>query len=233
MVTPFPTARPASEIVDAFSAELDEIESIFGSCVGARTVLGFTIPYAPTEDGCLVSMWDAWNRFLRALTLNAAFGTFLGLSGMAYSPTVPRIEASAIAHLDTAKRGKAYRLIEGEPKWHNANHLADVMSTLDLHLNYSQNVVGAIGSNSVSLGPPVLEIHSKKSEYVEISLPTRRQQRWPALLSTHRAKWVRYQSIYAVDELASRRSRSGARLSAPLQQLLHSSRCAEPRRVGR
>lgn len=153
MVTPFPTARPASEIVDAFSAELDEIESIFGSCVGARTVLGFTIPYAPTEDGCLVSMWDAWNRFLRALTLNAAFGTFLGLSGMAYSPTVPRIEASAIAHLDTAKRGKAYRLIEGEPKWHNANHLADVMSTLDLHLNYSQNVVGAIGSNSVSLGP--------------------------------------------------------------------------------
>jgi len=149
-------ARPASEVVDHFNTELYEIESIFGTCVGGRTVPGFTIPYTPTEDGCLVSMWDAWNRFLRALTLNAAFGTFVGLSGAAYSPALPRIEALAMAHLAADRKGKAYNLIEGEPKWYNASHLADVMSTLGLDTTYSQGVIAAIGANIVSLGPAVI-----------------------------------------------------------------------------
>jgi len=153
---PMPVARPAADVVDAFAAELDEIESIFASCRGARSVTGFDIPYMPVEDGCLVSLWDAWNRFLRSLTLNACSGSTLSLSGSTYAPVVARTEVEAIAHLVANKKGKAYNLIEGEPKWFNPAHLSDVMSTLEVDAALQTSVISAIGATSVALGPVVI-----------------------------------------------------------------------------
>lgn len=157
MVNTTPASAVASaEVVDAFCSELDEIESIFSRCTGARTVAGFVVPYAPTEDGCLISIWDAWNRFIRSFILTAAAGPLLGLSGTVYNPAVARTESQCLIWLNQNRRSKAYSLIAGEPKWTDARQLVDVMSTLDIDIRNRQSVVSAIGATTVTLGPVVV-----------------------------------------------------------------------------
>ncbi|MGW5269162.1 hypothetical protein ACWEQ4_11085 [Rhodococcus sp. NPDC003994] len=139
------------EVVANFKEEIDEIDSIFGASKGSRSVRKFSIEYCPHEDGCLISIWDAWNRFLRSLTLASVAAETTGLRGVTYTPTVIFSEEAALRHLVQNKRGKAYRIIGGEPYWYNINHLIDILATLGAP-NASQ-IVNAISSTTVTLGP--------------------------------------------------------------------------------
>jgi hypothetical protein len=145
--------QPATIVVDAFGDELDEIELCFADYVGHAPVNGFSIPYIPSEDGCLISIWDAWNRFLRTLVLNAASGAVLGLSGRTYSPGNNRTEPQALNHLRANQKGKAYRLINDEPKWFDLKALDDIMQTVELEKDNIDTVMSALGASAIVLGP--------------------------------------------------------------------------------
>jgi hypothetical protein len=149
-VAPGPTALPLLTVVDALTDELDQIESIFASCVGGRTVSGFAFPYIPTEDGCLVSLWDAWNRFVRSLLLTCAAGPVMGLSGTTYQPATPRNEATALARIVANKKGTFIKVVMGEPKWFDATAIADLTTVLQVQ-NATQ-IVNAITATNVVLG---------------------------------------------------------------------------------
>lgn len=140
-----------SDVVDVFTAEMDEIESIFVACKGARTVQGFRLPYVPFEDGCLVSMWDAWTRFLRSLVIAGAAGDSMGLSGTLHLQPNPRTEAEVLAYLQANRRGHNFKMIGEEPKWNDVTCLSDIATTLTLA--NQQAIVGAIGSTVITLGP--------------------------------------------------------------------------------
>ena len=146
-----PVSVPLVQVVDAFVAEVREIESIFSQYRGHRTVLGVGYTYVPLEDGCLVSLWDAWSRFLRRLVLTSAAGTTIGLSGTAYVPPVARSEGQALGDLTSNRRGNNFGIINGEPKWFGAVQLPNIVSFLGIP---NRNVIiGAISASSVTLGP--------------------------------------------------------------------------------
>lgn len=146
--------QPLLPVVEEFIAEVDQIRSIFDTCRGSRTVDRYLFPYCPFEDGCLISLWDAWNRFLRSLVLTSVAGPALGLSGTVYTPLPPRNEPAALAHLHQSRRGKAYSLIDGEPKWFNTMHMADILNTLAAP--NSTVIVSALGASSIALNPIVV-----------------------------------------------------------------------------
>lgn len=137
-------------VVDAFRAEADQIESVFYSCTGLNTVDQYRILYAPAEDGCLLSLWDAWNRFVRNLLLTSCAGTVEGLSGNTYNPGVPRQENAAIAHINASRQGTVIKSTRGEPQWYSAVAIADFVQVLTL--TNGNSVVGAITSTTVQLG---------------------------------------------------------------------------------
>lgn len=142
------------EVVNSFVAELDQIESIFHRCRGDRTVSGFSVPYTPTEEGCLFAVWDAWTRFLRALTVSSCGVGVLGLSGKCYTASTPRTEAQVLDFLVANKKGRNFGIINGEPKWNNPLYLADIANALALP--NGQTIVSAITASSVVLGPVVV-----------------------------------------------------------------------------
>ncbi len=142
-------------VVDRFRDELDEVESIFSSCHGGSAVRSYRIPYMPTEDGCLVSLWDAWNRFLRALCLTSCRGPTQGLSGTIYFPTAAMTEAQAYARIINSKKGRSYSLTAGEPKWYNAAGLPDLTAVLGLANDTV--IVGAVTASTLQLGPISIE----------------------------------------------------------------------------
>lgn len=111
----------------------------------------YRVPYMPTEDGCLVSLWDAWNRFLRALCLTSCRGVSQGLSGAAYTPTVAMTEAQAYTRIIANKKGKGYTVTAGEPKWYNARGLPDLATVLGLANDTI--IVGAVTASNLQLGP--------------------------------------------------------------------------------
>lgn len=145
------TPQPLAAVVDAFVAEVNQIESVFSSCKGARTVEGFLFPYTPSEDGCLVSVFDAWNRFLRKLVITGASGDVQGLSGAVYQQATPRTESQVLADLSANRKGHNFKIINNEPRWYDLTCLVDIMSFLGL--NNSSVVVGSLGSTFVTLGP--------------------------------------------------------------------------------
>ena len=150
----YPAQPPAlSEVVDAFISELDQLESIFATCAGHRSVHGYKHPYVPTEDGCLVSLWDAWNRFLRALVILSASGPVMGLRGIVYSPGQARTEAEVLAHLARSKRSYSYKITRGEPNWYIAAAFADIVNCLQLDAKQIPEITGPIAASIVHLGP--------------------------------------------------------------------------------
>jgi hypothetical protein len=149
------TGSPLARAVDDFVHELDEIESIFASCKGNRTVRGGPYVYTPSEDGCLVSLWDAWTRFLRSLVVLSASGTTVGLAGTVYFPAVARAENQVIADLNANRRGHKFRIIGTEPKWNDSDSLDDIMSFLGLP--NATVITGAVGSSFVTLGTTVVD----------------------------------------------------------------------------
>lgn len=124
--------QPLANVVDAFIHELDEVESIFASCKGSRSVAAIGYTYRPSEDGCLVSLFDAWNRFLKDLVLTGAEGDVQGLSGSIYIQPQPRTRRQAFTDLNTNKRGHNFRITNNEPRWYDPACLTDIMSFLTL-----------------------------------------------------------------------------------------------------
>lgn len=140
--------------VQDFVAELDQVESIFYTCRGARTVSGYTLPYVPTEEGCLFAVWDAWTRFLRGLLISCCSGVAVGLGGSVYRAPLPMTERELLAYLIANRRGRTFGIINGEPKWNSSAAVADIAAALNLP---NQNtLVSAITASSVSLGPIVV-----------------------------------------------------------------------------
>lgn len=148
------TQAPAlSEVVDEFVSEIDQLESIFATCTGHRSVHGYKHPYTPTEDGCLVSLWDAWNRFLRSLVILSASGPVMGLRGIVYSPGQARTEPEVLSHLARSRRSYAYKITRGEPNWYLATAFADIVSSLQLDVRQIPEITGPISATTVHLGP--------------------------------------------------------------------------------
>lgn len=142
-----------SEVVESFISELDQLESIFASCAGHRSVHGYKHPYIPAEDGCLVSLFDAWNRFLRSLVMRSASGPVMGLRGMIYSPGTARSEAEVLSHLAKFRRSYSYKITRTEPNWYIATAFADICSCLELDTRQIPEITGPISANVVHLGP--------------------------------------------------------------------------------
>jgi hypothetical protein len=138
-------------VVDDLRAEFDQIESIFSTCVGHRTVTGFQVPYVPTEDGCLVSLWDAWNRFVRSLVLASCSGPTQGLSGTIHTPAVARTEQQAMSEVSAQASTAKLRLVAGEPKWFDSRVISSVGSILGLANTGA--MIGAMSAYQVMLGP--------------------------------------------------------------------------------
>ena len=135
----------------SLTAELDQIESVFYAVGGSNRVTEYRVEYRPAEDGCLVSLFDAWNRFLRALMLGCAAGTVEGLSGALYSPVTAMAEPAAIAHINANRSGTQIRTVKGEPYWYDLRATADLCSVLGL-ANAGQ-IVGAVTASHIQLGP--------------------------------------------------------------------------------
>lgn len=144
-----------SQITDRFVSELDEIESIFAMCKGHPTVAGYKIPYAPTEDGCLVSIWDSWTRFLRELVVASASSSVIGLSGVTYPIAIPRNESEILLYLQANNLDNRFGFVNGEPNWNNEKKLATIADYLGI-VNGNQ-IVGAISATSISLYPVTVD----------------------------------------------------------------------------
>jgi hypothetical protein len=152
--------NPLLPVVQKFVEETDCIESIFVARHAHRSVVGPTYTYLPIEDGCLVSLWDAWARFLRYLVLRSASGPTVGLSGAKYTPSSVRSESAVIADLLANKKGNNFGITGSEPKWFNPLNLANVVSFLGLE--NGNTIVGAVGAATVDLG--IVQIPSPVEE---------------------------------------------------------------------
>lgn len=145
----FATGLPSlSTPVTVLAAELDQIESVFYASTGSNRVTEYVVPYRPAEDGCLVSLFDAWNRFLRVLLLMSAAGPVEGVSGQTYAPATVRTEPEALAQIRRATR---VRTTGGEPKWYDLRYVADLCAALELE-NGGQ-IVSAVTASHIQLGP--------------------------------------------------------------------------------
>lgn len=143
-----------ASIAEEFEQEVDAIQACFLRGTDTRTVAQSPMPYTPLADGCLVSLWDAWNRFIRELMLGCASGESEGQSGVCYTPSSARAELDALRHLETEKQagGKSYALAygrRGEPKWYLAAHSFELGTTLGLQ---NEGVIGAaLTASQISL----------------------------------------------------------------------------------
>lgn len=159
------SAKPLLAIVDSFVFELDQIEATYYRCRGHSRVDGY-VQYVPSEEGCLFALWDAWNRFLRTLTIVTNGGDSLGLSGAVYSPSKIRTEYEILSHLATSRRGQKYKFTNGEPNWYDGAAISDIVTVLQQP--NASIVIGAVTASNVSLGPimvpsPLPEIRAARN----------------------------------------------------------------------
>lgn len=175
MVASASASTSLAPVLENFVEEIDALESIFCARHSHRSVAGPTYTYLPIEDGCLVSLWDAWSRFIRYLVLRSASGETVGLSGAVYRPAQSRTEIQVLQDLAANKRGNDFGIVNGEPKWFNPRNLASVMSFLGVQND--QIILGAIGATNVRLGPitirsPLEEVRTCRNYVAHKAPPT-------------------------------------------------------------
>ncbi|MEU1718443.1 hypothetical protein [Nocardiopsis dassonvillei] len=143
--------KKLSDCVSEFKSEINQIESLFLSGENPTKVLAFQVPYSPLIDGCIVSLWDAWNRYIRSLFLASCSGEVVGLSGTRYKPQKPLSEATALSILkkESKKKGSSFRTIDGEPSWYKVQSLADIGNALGITNN--NVILASISSSSVEI----------------------------------------------------------------------------------
>ena len=147
---PLPNDVMLASIVEIFKIEVTKIESIFASCVNHDFVFGYRFEYRPTEDGCLISLWDSWNRFLRKLIVTSASGHARGSQEL-YLPQKTRTEDEVIADLNQNKKepGRNFGIDRGEPKWSTKDCLVSIIDFLELP--NGEQIAGAVGSSEISI----------------------------------------------------------------------------------
>jgi hypothetical protein len=143
-------ATALGPVVDRFRNELDQVESIFYAAGRLSTVDQYQVIYAPAEDGCLVSLWDAWNRFMRDLLLTSASGAVQGLSGTIYTPSVARTPTVAVAHIVSNSKGTLIKSVRGEPQWYSVTAASDFVRLLAL--SNAAAIVAAVTASSIQFG---------------------------------------------------------------------------------
>lgn len=117
-----------------FADEVQAIRDVFLEGHAARDVECDVLPYCPLDDGCVVSLWDAWNRYMRNLYLTSAAGESTGVSGTVYAPAVARTEPESLSELRAAARlkGSGIALAKDEPKWFMTSSVYAIASCLGL-----------------------------------------------------------------------------------------------------
>ncbi len=162
------------QVVSAFEDELREVEAFFhGSQPGSISCA--LMAYSPVDDGCIVSIWDLWNRFLRDLYLTSAAGPVVGISQASYQPRTALTETQALGALTTAaSKRSGITIFHGEPKWFIARSALPIASALGLS-NGSQ-INSALGQRTLAQGGgfnlenPVLEVQSIRNYIAHKSL---------------------------------------------------------------
>lgn len=139
------------DVSDKFRNEAREIESAFLTSWECDHVTQYSVSYAPHVDGCVVSLWDAWNRLLRRIVMQCCASDTVGLGGQTYKPFAYRTEQDVLDFLDTKKNRLHISLIEREPKWYNVHALNSITTVLGLQ--NSTQIIAAIGASRVNLGP--------------------------------------------------------------------------------
>jgi hypothetical protein len=133
-------------VLDRFLQETEVIETSFGSC-GQQNLAGLdSYQSSPLEDGCLVSLWDAWGRFLREAVLACTFGPTTGLSGATYEPVAPRNVQEVLAHLQSHGFNGSF----AEPTWHSTQVLSSVIRSLQVP--NGSTIMNGVGVVSIVLG---------------------------------------------------------------------------------
>ena len=140
---------PLEPISDQFSAELEAIRGAFDLCVVHPEVDAASVTYRPGEDGCIVSAWDAWNRFMREILLTSAGGPTVGAAGVVYNPTAPRPRPTALAYLRQSVKGTRIKFTRSEPNWYMPAATSDFATTLGLA--NSSSILAAVGSSRVQV----------------------------------------------------------------------------------
>lgn len=139
-----------SGVSDCFRAEASEIEEAFLASQDCHHVTQYMVPYAPHVDGCVVSLWDAWNRFLREVVLLSCSDTIIGSRGGIYTPIMKRNEEEVLNYLSANAGRLGVRVIDREPNWYNVTQLAAITS--EFGLANSSQIIGAVGVSSIELG---------------------------------------------------------------------------------
>jgi hypothetical protein len=147
-------ARPLASDVATFELEVNQIVASFSACSGHPAAQGFGMEYFPGEEGCLIALWDAWGRFLRGLVCSSCSKAAQGTGGTTYYAPNPRSESEVLTLLRTRSPGQNFGTVNGEPKWQNAQCLADI--TAALGLPNAQDIIAAVSASDVVLGPFVV-----------------------------------------------------------------------------
>jgi len=144
-----PATAQLSQISAELQREIIEIQQTFDNCAHHMDVSGY-VQYGVAEDGCVVSIWDAWNRFMRNLYLTSCAGTGVGVSGVLYTPSQVRNESAAIQHLRQNCRNTKVRFTRSEPNWYAPNASFDYVKILGL-ANGSA-ITAALSNSSIQTG---------------------------------------------------------------------------------
>ena len=138
-----------NDVVLDLKGEVEGIRQHFARVPSGVRVPNRLMEYIPTSDGCVVSLWDAWTRFMRKLVLTCASSTVTGLNGNNWMPAKERDEEAALKHLKCAQsKGAVFNLSYGEPIWNSARDIEHVANALGLQ---NSTNFAATGSSMVTL----------------------------------------------------------------------------------
>ena len=134
-------------IAETLESEIKQVQNVFTECHSHTPVSGFSTQYGAGEDGCIVAMWDAWNRFMRNLYLTSCASESIGDSGIQYRPTTTYSEAAALSHLRANRSGTNIRFTRSEPNWFDTAAVGDYCRILSLP--NAAVITGAVLTSSI------------------------------------------------------------------------------------
>lgn len=137
------------DVASKFHEEVRDIECVFNHCVNHPLARGFSSVYSPSRDGCVISLWDSWNRFIRDLLLTSCSGVTIGGSGKRYTPTQAFNESEAVSNLLALAnvKGSGVKATAGEPHWFDYPNLQNYCSALGL--SNSNTILPAVQTSTV------------------------------------------------------------------------------------
>lgn len=138
-------------VFQEFSDEIEDIRECFHQDSSPKLVRNSMMEYRPVSDGCIISLWDAWSRFMRNLILTSASGPVVGRGGTQWSPAIVRSEAAVLSFLRARKQsGAAYQLYRGEPIWHSVSDTWHIADALQLQ---NASILAAVGAGAIDVAP--------------------------------------------------------------------------------